>query len=111
MAPRDEKVWSSLAHLSVFLNLLVPFMGMVAALVIRLVYLRRSSRVSFDALQALCFQVLWSLLGFAAFVTSGFGTALFVCAVLLVLPVKAAYKIDRGGDYLYPAASYLNARA
>lgn len=36
---------------------------------------------------------------------------MFVCAVLLVLPVKAAYKINRGGEYLYPAASYLNARA
>lgn len=111
MAPRDEKVWSALAHLSVFLNLFVPFMGLVAALLIRRVSHHRSSRVSFHALQALWFQVLWSLLGFAAFVTSGFGTALFVCAVLLVLPVKAAYKINRGGEYLYPAASYLNARA
>lgn len=111
MVPRNEKVWSSLAHLPVFLNLLVPFMGMVATLVIRVVFLPRSSRVSFHALQALWFQAVWSLLGFAAFATSGFGTGLFVCAVLLVLPVKAAYKINRGEEYLYPAASYLNARA
>jgi uncharacterized Tic20 family protein len=110
MAPRNEKVWSSLAHLSIFLNLLVPFAGIVAALVIRVIYLPRSPRVSFNALQALWFQALWALLGFTAFTALGFGTALFVCAMLLALPVKAAYKINRGEDYLYPAASYLKVR-
>jgi hypothetical protein len=57
--PRDEKTWSVLAHLSVFLNLFTGFLGPVAALVIWLVYRDRSPRVSFHALQSVWYQVAW----------------------------------------------------
>ena len=46
MSAQDEKTWSVLAHVSMFLNLVTGFLGPVAALIIWLVYKDRSSRVA-----------------------------------------------------------------
>jgi hypothetical protein len=53
MSPQDERTWSILAHLSMFLNLVTGFLGPVAALIIWLVYRDRSQKVAFHALQAM----------------------------------------------------------
>jgi uncharacterized Tic20 family protein len=59
MSTEDEKTWSILAHLSMFLNIFTGFLGPVAALIIWLVYKDRSSRVAFNALQSMWFQIGW----------------------------------------------------
>ena len=53
MGTQEERTWSVLAHLSIFLNLVTGFLGPVAALVIWLVHRDRSSRVAFQALQSM----------------------------------------------------------
>ena len=53
MSTQDERTWSILAHLSMFLNLVTGFLGPVAALIIWLVYRDRSQKVAFHALQAM----------------------------------------------------------
>ena len=59
MSAQDEKMWSVLSHLSMFLNLFTGFLGPVAALIIWLVYKDRSRRVAFHALQSMWYQVGW----------------------------------------------------
>jgi hypothetical protein len=59
MRAEEERTWSVLSHLSMFLNLFTGFLGPVAALIIWLVYKDRSSRVAFNALQSMWFQIGW----------------------------------------------------
>ena len=59
---QEEKTWSILAHLSIFLNLFTGFLGPVAALVIWMVYRDRSPRVAFHALQSMWYQIGWLVL-------------------------------------------------
>ena len=51
MGAQEERTWSALAHLSIFLNLVTGFLGPEAALIVWLVYRDRSSKVAFQALQ------------------------------------------------------------
>ena len=109
----DEQTWSMLAHLSVLLSLISGIGGVVAALVIWLVYRDRSDRVAFHALQSLWYQVAWSVLITAyatvslilAVVVIGFVMLLFVPVIALIPLVHqcyAAYKVNQGIDYRYP---------
>jgi uncharacterized Tic20 family protein len=113
IGPKDENTWSTLAHLSVFLNLLTGFLGPVAALVIWLMYKDRSPRVTFHALQSALYQVAWivilavgwSVAGLLTIILVGF--LLFPVMILLsVVPFVhmgyAAYKVNQGVDYRYP---------
>jgi uncharacterized Tic20 family protein len=59
LSPADERTWSMLAHLSVLLNLVTGFAGVIAAFVIYLVYKDRSRLVAYHALQAAIFQLIW----------------------------------------------------
>jgi uncharacterized Tic20 family protein len=59
MRTEDESTLSVLAPLSMFLNLFTGFLGPVAALIIWLVYKDRSSRVAFNALQSMWYQIGW----------------------------------------------------
>src|SRR5919206_4986649 len=59
ISTQEERSWSVLSHLSMFLNLFTGFLGPVAALIIWLVYKDRSSRVAFHALQSMWYQVGW----------------------------------------------------
>ncbi len=60
LSPQDERTWAMLAHLSILLNLISGFLGVVAALVIYLVYKDRSRYVAYQAMQAFLFQlVVW----------------------------------------------------
>jgi uncharacterized Tic20 family protein len=122
MDTRDERTWSTLAHLSMFLNLFTGLLGPVAALVIWLVYRDRSPRVAFHALQSMWYQVAWVVIlgvGWAL-------TALLTMVVvgLLLIPVMiiativpfvnagyAAYRVSKGEDYRYPfVADLIQAR-
>jgi uncharacterized protein len=113
IGPKDENTWSTLAHLSVFLNLFTGFLGPVAALVIWLMYKDRSPRVTFHALQSALYQVGWivilavgwSVAGLLTIILVGF-LLLPVMMVLTVVPfvhmAYAAYKVSQGVDYRYP---------
>jgi len=59
LSPSDEKTWAMLSHLSVLLNLITGFLGVIAAFVIYLVYKDRSRYVGYHALQAAIFQLIW----------------------------------------------------
>ncbi len=116
---RDERVWSVLAHLSVFVNLVTGFVGPVAALILRLTRGKRSPAVGRHAIRSFWNQVVWLLL------VAPVG-ALFTVSMVLLLPVPnaaflmllvavvaawlavpfaegawAAYRTSRGEDYRY----------
>ena len=113
MGTQEERTWSVLAHLSIFLNLVTGFLGPVAALVIWLVYRDRSSRVAFQALQSMWYQVAWLVILFAGWamttllmlVLIGF-LLVPVMALITVVPfvhgAYAAYRVSRDGEYRYP---------
>lgn len=113
VSPQDERTWSLLAHLSVFLNLFTGFLGPVGALVIWLIYKDQSSRISFHALQSLWYQVAWVVLLTTGWIVSGLLTIVLigflllpVMAILTVVPFVhmgyGAYKVSQGIDYRYP---------
>ncbi|HSL00193.1 MAG TPA: DUF4870 domain-containing protein [Rubrobacteraceae bacterium] len=113
VSPRDERTWSILAHLTVFLNLVTGFLGPVGALVIWLMYRDQSPRISFHSLQSLWYQVAWMVILAVGWTVAAIltvvliGFLLFpVMAILTVVPFVhmgyAAYKINAGVDYRYP---------
>jgi uncharacterized Tic20 family protein len=116
MGAQDERTWSVLAHLSMFLNLLTGFLGPVAALIVYLVYKDRSPRVAFHALQSMWYQIGWLVILAVGWILT---TLLMVVLVgFLLIPVMvavsvlpfvhagyAAYKVNQGEDYRYPVAA------
>ena len=118
MQTQEEKTWSVLAHLSIFLNLVTGFLGPVAALVIWLVYRDKSSRVAFQALQSMWYQVAWLvILAVGWTVTTLLMIILIgfllvpVMALITVVPfvhsAYAAYRVSRDGEYRYPLVADL----
>jgi uncharacterized protein len=59
LSQSDEHTWAMLAHLSVLLNLVTGFLGVLAALVIYLVYKERSRYVAYQSMQSFIFQLIW----------------------------------------------------
>jgi uncharacterized Tic20 family protein len=115
---QDERTWSVLSHLSIFLNLVTGFLGPVASLIIWLVYRDCSQKAAFQALQSTIYQgawivilaVGWAIIGLLTFILIGF---LLVpgMAVISVFPfvhsAYAAYKVSQGEDYRYPLVADL----
>jgi uncharacterized protein len=118
MSAEDERTWSILAHLSMFLNLLTGFLGPVVALIIYLVYKDRSQKVAFHALQSMWFQigwlvilaVGWTVTTLLLVVLIGF-VLIPVMAIVSVVPFVhagyAAYRASKDEDYRYPFAADL----
>ena len=121
MSAQDERTWSVLAHLSMFLNLVTGFLGPVAALIIYLVYKDRSPRVAFHALQSMWYQIGWLVILAVGWILT---TLLLVVLIgFLLIPVMivvsvlpfvhaayAAYKVSQGDEYRYPVAADLAER-
>ena len=118
MSAQEEKTWSILAHLSIFLNLFTGFLGPVAALVIWLVYRDRSPKVAFHALQSMWYQVAWLVLLGAGWAFTGLLMLILigfllvpVMALLTLVPfvhaAYAAYRVSRGADYRYAVVADL----
>lgn len=116
LSAQDERTWSVLVHLSMFLNLLTGFLGPVAALVVWLVYRDRSGRVAFHALQAMWYQIGWLVILAVGWTVTGLLTIVIVgfflipvMAIVSVVPFVhagyAAYRVGQGEDYRYPIAS------
>ena len=122
MAARDERTWSALAHLSMFLNLFTGFLGPVAAFVIWLVYRDRSRKVAFHALQSMWYQVAWLVVLAVGWVFTGLLSMILigfllipVMALVSVVPfvhaAYAAYRVSKDDDYRYPfVADLIEAR-
>ena len=118
MSAEEERTWSILAHLSMFLNLFTGFLGPVAALIIWLLYKDRSSRVAFNALQSMWYQIGWLVILAVGWTVT---TLLLVVLIgFLLIPVMAivsavpflhagyaAYKVSNGEHYRYPFAADL----
>ncbi len=113
MSVRDERTWSALAHLSIFLNLVTGFLGPVAALGVWLFYRDRSSKVAFQALQSMWYQVAWLVILVAGWTVTGILTIVLIgfllmpaMALISVVPfvhgAYAAYRVNRDGEYRYP---------
>jgi uncharacterized protein len=118
MGTQEERTWSALSHLSVFLNLFTGFLGPVAAAVIWLVYKDRSPQVAFHALQSAGYQVAWLVLLGAGWALTGLLTLILVgfllipvMAIATVVPfvhmAYAAYRVSKGDDYRYPIVADL----
>ena len=113
MGTQEERTFSVLAHLSIFLNLVTGFLGPVAAMIMWLVYRDRSSKVAFQALQSMWYQVAWlvilavgwAMTGLLMLVLIGF-LLVPVMALLTLVPfvhgAYAAYRTSRDGEYRYP---------
>ena len=118
MSVQDERTWSILAHLSMFLNLFTGFLGPVAALVIWLVYRDRSQKVAYHALQSTFYQVGWLVILAVGWTVTGLLTIVLigfllipVMAVVSVVPFVhagyAAYRVSQGEGFRYPLAADL----
>jgi len=112
MGAQEERSWSVLAHLSIFLNLFTGFLGPVAAFIIWLVYKDRSQKVAFHALQSMWFQIAWFVLLGVGWALTGLLTLILVGFLLIpvmalatVVPFVhagyAAYRVSKGDDYRY----------
>lgn len=113
---RDERMWSGLAHLSVFLNAFTGFLGPVAAFVIWLVYRDRSEAVAFHALQSAVYQSAWLIFLAVGWTVTGLLTVVLVGFLLMpfmfvasIIPfahaIYAAYRIGQGHEFRYPFAA------
>jgi uncharacterized Tic20 family protein len=91
----DEHTWSMLAHLSVLLNLVSGFLGIVAALLIYLVFKNRSKYVAYQSMQAFIFQLIWwfgggILTGIAWAIT---GSLILVIVGLVLIPLACVISL------------------
>src|SRR3954469_4343674 len=118
ISTQEERTWSVLSHLSMFLNLLTGFLGPVAALIIWLVYRDRSQKVAFHALEAMWYQIGWLVILAVGWTVTGLLTTILigfllipVMAIVSVVPfvhaAYAAYRVSRDDGYRYPIAADL----
>jgi uncharacterized Tic20 family protein len=118
ISAQDERTWSVLSHLSMFLNLFTGFLGPVAALIIWLVYKDRSRKVAFHALESMWYQIGWLVILAVGWTVTGLLTMILigfllipVMAVVSVVPfvhaAYAAYRVSRDEDLRYPIAADL----
>ena len=63
LSQSDERLWAMLAHLSILLNLVTGFLGIVAPIIIYALYKDRSRYVAYQSMQAFVFQLVWWLGG------------------------------------------------
>ncbi len=88
LMPSDERTWAMLAHLCVLVNLVTGFLGVIAALVIYLVFKERSHYVAYHAMQSMIMQmILWGgggIIAAIAWTVSGVLTSVFFLGCLLM---------------------------
>ena len=118
ISAQEERSWSVLAHLSMFLNIFTGFLGPIAALIIWLVYKDRSRKVAFHALESMWYQIGWLVILAVGWTVTGLLTMILigfllipVMAVVSVVPfvhaAYAAYRVSRDEDFRYPIAADL----
>src|SRR5215210_202417 len=122
ISAQEERTWSVLSHLSMFLNLLTGFLGPVVALIIWLLYKDRSQKVAFHALESMWYQIGWLVILAVGWTVTGLLTMILigfllipVMAVVSVVPfvhaAYAAYRVSKDEDFRYPIAADLVERS
>jgi len=115
----EERTWAMFAHLSILVNLVSGFLGLIAALVIYLIYRDRSRYVAYHSLQSLFFQLVfwagagalaalaWVLTGLLSVVLVGL-LCIPIALVISLIPVAAlvygvvgAIQTSQGEDFEY----------
>jgi uncharacterized protein len=105
MSPADEKLWSTLVHLSPFVASVVglPFLG---PLIVYLVLKDRGPFIRFHAAQALNFQLIVAIGILVSlplmFVIVGFFTLIVIVIAAFILQIVAAVQANSGQWYRYP---------
>jgi len=115
----EERTWAMLAHLSVLVNLFTGVFGPVVALIIYLVFLRRSKYVAYHAMQSFLFQlvvwygigVMWGVVGILCAVLIGIVLIPFACiltpfllvgmAIAPIYGIIGALQTSQGQDFKY----------
>lgn len=99
----DERTWAMIAHLSTLLNLVSGALGLVAALIIYLVYKERSRYVAYHSLQSFFFQLLFwvggGILTGVAWALTGILSAVVIG--LLCVPIAALISLIPLGAVVY----------
>ncbi len=115
----EERTWAMLAHLSILLNLITGFLGVIAAFVIYLSYKDKSRYVAYQSLQSAIFQLIflvgsgliigltWAFVGITSLLI--FGLCLIPFAIIIsALPIFAivyaivgAADTNQGRDFRY----------
>jgi len=119
LSASDERTWAMLAHLSILLNLVSGFLGIIAALLIYLVYKNRSNYVAYQSMQSFLFQLIWwfggGLLTGLVWAVTGVLSAVIIGLVLiplacvisliplasLVYGIMGAVQCNNGQDFRY----------
>ena len=119
LSQADERTWAMLAHLSVLVNLFTGVLGPVVALIIYLVYARRSRYVAYHAMQSFLFQlvvwygigVMWGVVGLLSAVLIGVVLIPFAClltpfmligmAIAPIYGIIGAVQTSSGQDFKY----------
>jgi uncharacterized Tic20 family protein len=98
LSPSDERTWAMVAHLSVLLNLVTGFLGVIAPLVIYIIFKDRSRYVAFQALQTFVFQlVFWAGAGLLIGLIWGITGALSAVLIgVLCVPFSLLFTIILG---------------
>jgi uncharacterized Tic20 family protein len=91
ISAQEERTWSVLSHLSMFLNLFTGFLGPVAALIIWLVYKDRSQKVAFHALESMWYQIGWLVILAVGWTVTGLLTMILIG--FLLIPVMAIVSV------------------
>jgi len=98
LSEAEARTWAMVAHLSVLLNLVTGFLGVVAALVIYIIYKDRSRFVAYQAMQSFVFQLIfWAGGGLAIGVIWAITGALSAVFIgLLCVPFALLFTIILG---------------
>jgi uncharacterized Tic20 family protein len=115
----EERTWAMLAHLSVLVNLFTGVLGPVVALIIYLMYAKKSKFVAFHAMQSFLFQLvvwygigaMWGIVGILSAVLIGIVLIPFAClltplmllgmAIAPIYGILGAVKTSQGQDFQY----------
>lgn len=100
LSPSDEKLWSTLSHIS------IPFIGVVGPLIVYLVFKDRGPFVKANAIESLNFSILYTVVQLVCTAL----TAVVIGGVLLplvfigglVMCIMAAVAANKGETYRYP---------
>ena len=119
LSESDERTWSMLAHLSVLVNLFTGILGPVVALIIYLMFAKRSKVVAYHAMQSFLFQlvvwygigVMWGIVGILCAVLIGVVLIPFACvltpflllgmAIAPIYGIIGAVQTSQGQDFKY----------
>jgi uncharacterized Tic20 family protein len=119
LSPAEERQWAMFAHFGILVNLISGFLGPVVPLAIYMIYKDRSRYVAYQSLQALVFQLIawvggWAIAG-AAWAISGVLSAVIIgllcmpiACILSVIPlaglvygVYGGIQANQGQDFKY----------